>query len=221
MPSSSRPSRAAVSPGLGHDPSKAPSALASAWAPYAGQQEPQNFPVLLSMAFHAPEIAATSAIWSACSSRSRSTPPSARATSTSPGSRLESSGIDKPGLNGILRLGGALEVPDADLSDGRQGHARQCTRTGTSPIPTPSRVSLAKFINLAGRLCGHTAADANAASGIAKHRGISQPIVPDIANDPDPLITSPLYGRWHALTQRRSSTATARPRRIAPTGCIG
>ena len=30
--------------GLGLDPSKAPSATASAWAPYAGQEEPQSFP---------------------------------------------------------------------------------------------------------------------------------------------------------------------------------
>ena len=41
IPGHSRPARLA---GLGQDPTRAPSGLASAWAPYTGQQESQNFP---------------------------------------------------------------------------------------------------------------------------------------------------------------------------------
>ena len=37
-----------------------------------------------------------------------------------------------------------------------------------------------------------TAADANSASGLGA----------GVEDDPDPLITAPLYGQWHALTQR-------------------
>ena len=81
-------------------------------------------------------------------------------------------------------------------------------RTGTSLIPTRSRVSLAKFINLADDYSAQDCAPmpAHAASGISPGRTPS---------DPDPLITSPLYGRWQSLTQRllfnRDGTAAPNP----------
>ena len=53
-------------------------------------------------------------------------------------------------------------------------------------------MSLAKFINLADDYSTQTATDANVASGIG----------PGVTDDLDPLITSPLYGRWQSLTQR-------------------
>ncbi len=52
--------------------------------------------------------------------------------------------------------------------------------------------ALAAFINLPDNYAAQSAAAANAASTW----------VPGASDDPDPLITSPLYGRWHALTQR-------------------
>ena len=71
--------------------------------------------------------------------------------------------------------------------------------TGTSrrqrrrPIRSRSSSDLAAFVNLRRRLRARIAADeANARPGLGL----------DPAGDPDPLITSPLYGRWHALTQR-------------------
>ena len=71
-------------------------------------------------------------------------------------------GIFDPGLNGILRLGGALEVPDIDLSDADK-RARQSMKTGISPIRDSFEVSLARFINLADDYSAQTAKDANAA----------------------------------------------------------
>ena len=57
------------------------------------------------------------------------------------------------------------------------------------PYPHPFQRALAAFVNLADDYAAQSAQDANAASGVA-------------GDDPDPLITSPLYGRWHSLTQR-------------------
>jgi hypothetical protein len=187
--------------GLGQDPTKAPSALASAWAPYAGQQEPQNFPYYYRWHFTTGDRGDFRYLVSLL--KPQPVDPSVGTRDfdvQDPGSNLP--GIDKPGLNGILRLGGALEVPDADFSNAEKAE-RDTYEAWDQPYPDSFEVSLAKFINLPDDYATQTPADANAASGITPSTaGISQPIVPDIANDPDPLITSPLYGRWHALTQR-------------------
>jgi len=187
--------------GLGDDPTKAPSALASAWAPYANQQEPLNFPYYYRWQFttgdrgdfrYLVELLQPQPVDSTVGTRDFDV--------QDPGSNLP--GVDKAGLNGILRLGGALEVPDADLSDADKA-ARDMYENWDQPYPDAFEAGLAKFINLADDYSTQTPAAANTASGITPSAaGISQPIVPDIANDPDPLITSPLYGRWHALTQR-------------------
>ena len=79
-----------------------------------------------------------------------------------------------------------------------------------APYPQPFQSDMAAFVNLPDDYAVHTAEDANAASGLDL----------DPAGDPDPLITSPLYGRWHALTQRllrRSRRRPARPgRQLGP-----
>ena len=187
--------------GLGLDPTKAPSAMASAWASYANQQEPLNFPYYYRWQFttgdrgdfrYLVELLQPQPVDPTVGTRDFDM--------QDPGSNLP--GIDKAELKGILRLGGALEVPDADLSDADKA-TRDMYENWDQPYPDAFEVALAKFINLADDYSTQTPADANSASGITPSTaGISQPIVPDIANDPDPLITSPLYGRWHALTQR-------------------
>ena len=112
------------------DPTKAPSALASAWASYANQQEPNKLPVLLSLAASRPAIAATSAI-SSTLLKPQPVDPTVGTRDfdvQDPGSNLP--GIDKAGLKGILRLGGALEVPDADLSAADKADARHVRELG-------------------------------------------------------------------------------------------
>ncbi len=66
------------------------------------------------------------------------------------------------------------------------------SRTGTSPTPTPFQTALAAFIEPARRLRGAERRRRQRRHGLAA----------GIDDDPDPLITAPLYGRWHALTQR-------------------
>ena len=107
-----------------------------------------------------------------------------------PGSNLP--GIDDPALVGILRLGGALRVPDADLGAARTRRRATNTRTGTSPIPTLSKPRWPSSSTWPTTMPHRLPLAANAATGHRRRR----------SDDPDPLITSPLYGRWHALTQR-------------------
>jgi hypothetical protein len=187
--------------GLGHDPSKAPSGLASAWAPYANQPEPQNFPYYYRWQFTTGDRGDFRYLVNLLQPQPVDATVGTRDFDVQdPGSNLP--GIDKAELKGILRLGGALQVPEADLSTDDQ-KTRTTYENWDQPYPDPFEVALAKFINLPDEYATQTPADANTASGIKpSSAGISQPIVPDIANDPDPLITSPLYGRWHALTQR-------------------
>jgi len=187
--------------GLGHDPAKAPSALASAWAPYANQPEPLNFPYYYRWQFTTGDYGDFRYLVTLIKPQPVDPTVGTRDFDVQdPGSNLP--GIDKAGLKGILRLGGALEVPDADLSAADKT-TRDLYENWDQPYPDAFQVALAKFINLPDDYATQTPAAANAASGITPSpAGISQPIVPNIANDPDPLITSPLYGRWHALTQR-------------------
>jgi hypothetical protein len=187
--------------GLGLDPTKAPSALASAWASYANQQESLNFPYYYRWQFTTGDRGDFRYLVTLLTPQPVDPTVGTRDFDMQdPGSNLP--GIDKAGLNGILRLGGALEVPDTDLSAADKA-TRDMYENWDQPYPDAFEVALAKFINLPDDYANQTPASANASSGITPSgAGISQPIVPDIANDPDPLITSPLYGRWHALTQR-------------------
>lgn len=187
--------------GLGFDPTKSPSAVASAWASYANQQESLNLPYYYRWQFTTGDRGDFRYLVTLLQPQPVDPTVGTRDFDVQdPGSNLP--GIDKAGLNGILRLGGALEVPDADLSAADQA-TRDMYENWDQPYPDAFEAALAKFINLADDYANQTPAAANAASGITPSgAGISQPIVPDIANDPDPLITSPLYGRWHALTQR-------------------
>ena len=106
-----------------------------------------------------------------------------------PGSNIP--GITTPSLGGVLRLGGALQVPDADLTADATGRSGRNTRTGISLIRIRSRKR-----SRHSSICRMTM-PTNRASG--QHGDGDRP---GISDDPDPLITSPLYGRWHALTQR-------------------
>ncbi len=176
--------------GLGLDPTRTPSATASAWAPYAGQQEPQNFPYYYRWHFRTGDRGDFRYLVSLLKPQPVDKTVGRRDFDVAdPGSNLP--GIATPGLHGILRLGGALEVPDADLSTADRND-RDKYENWDQPYPDSFQVALAKFIDLPDDYAAQAAADANAATAIG----------PGISDDPDPLITSPLYGRWHALTQR-------------------
>ena len=97
-------------------------------------------------------------------------------------------GIEK--LDGVLRLGGALKAPFATLPPPQKTEFETYDQWAT-PYPQPFQSQLAVFVNLADSYQQEgPAANANGA------------LDESIQNDPDPLITPPIYGRWHALTER-------------------
>jgi hypothetical protein len=189
--------------GLGLDPAEAPSALASAWAPYSGQKESLNFPYYYRWHFRTGDRGDFRYLVSQLKPRPVDATVGSRDFDvTSPGSNLP--GIDNPGLSGVLRIGGALEVPAADLTDADKA-ARDKYENWDQPYPDSFETSLAKFINLPDDYAANSADAANAATSIG----------PGISDDPDPLITAPLYGRWQSLTQRllqnRDGSAASNP----------
>ena len=96
----------------------------------------------------------------------------------------------------MLKLGGALRVPRSSFTHRRAGGRRAASRTGRPIPPTPIRIRSrprsprSSTCPTTTRACARC--DANAASGLGAA----------VEGDPDPLITAPLYARWHALTQR-------------------
>jgi len=99
-----------------------------------------------------------------------------------PGSNLPK--IDVPAeLGGVLKLGGALRVPFDTLPPPDQAEVTKYDQWD-KPFPHPFEVGMARLINLADDYA----------------RNVPSAVNPD--GDPDPVITSPLYGRWHALTNR-------------------
>lgn len=176
--------------GLNQDPTKAPSATASAWASYPNQAEPSNFPYYYRWYFRTGDRGDFPYLVSLLKPQPVDKSVGMRQfDSTNPGSNIPP--ITKAGLSGVLLLGGALQVPDADLSQDDLNE-RQAYENWDQPYPDNFETGLAQFINLPDDYATKTPADANAGTSLGS----------GVTDDPDPLITSPLYGRWHALTQR-------------------
>lgn len=95
---------------------------------------------------------------------------------------------------GVLSLGGALRAPRSLMSEQERAAAEAQDRWAT-PYPTTFQRDLADFINLDDAYASQTAAAANAPLDA----------LIDVAGD-DPVITPPLYGRWHAMTSRLLTT---------------
>lgn len=105
--------------------------------------------------------------------------------------------------DGVLRLGGALQLPDADLHiDDYENWDNWFGDTARPPYPNLWQETMAGLINLAEAYQHNTAAQANAK--LAEK-------IPDLAGEIDPIITPPLYGRWHALTPKLLTDAEGRP----------
>lgn len=190
--------------GLGLDPSVAPHATFSAWAGYPGRLEPTNYPYYFTWFFRTGSKGDFEYLVRLLKPQPVDIRVGTRDMDVmSPGSNIP--GIPGPADDGILRLGGALRVPDQDLTDDQRTE-RNRYENWDEPYPQPFQSALAAFINLADDYAAQAAAAANAATGLG----------PGVDDDPDPLITSPLYGRWHALTQRlltnRDGTPAPNPR---------
>jgi len=176
--------------GLGQKPGAAPHATFSAWGAYGGKLEPTNYPIYYRWYFKTGTHGDFEYLV-----RLLTPQPVDKRVGTrdmdvqDPGSNIP--GITDPALHGVLRLGGALRVPDADLNATDLAE-RQKYENWDQPRPHPFQKALAAFVDLPDDYAAAAPAAANAASGLG----------PGIDDDPDPLITAPLYGRWHALTQR-------------------
>jgi len=119
---------------------------------------------------------------------------------TNPGAALN--WIEDPDnpLGGILRLGGALKVPKEALTDEEIARMNKFDQWAIKKSPElhPFQVELAGFLNLADDYDHSPAANANAAA----QTDSNLPPPADPNDDADPLITAPIYGRWHAMIER-------------------
>jgi hypothetical protein len=176
--------------GLGLDPTGAPHATFSAWAGYNGRADAANYPIYYRWYFRTGAFGDFEYLVEQLKAQPVDPQVGTRDMDVQdPGSNIP--GITNPALGGVLRLGGALQVPDADL-DPEQLKQRNIYENWDQPYPDSFEKSLAAFVNLPDDYAAQTAAAANAASNLG----------PGVSDDPDPLITAPLYCRWHALTQR-------------------
>ena len=184
--------------GLGHDPAGAPGALASSWVDYANRTESGNLPYYYRWQFRTAPIGDFEYLVRLLKPRGVDARVGNRDMDVrQPGSGLP--GIDDPALGGVLRLGGALKVPDKDLSQ-EELDEQTLYENWDQPYPHPFQKALAALINLSDDYAGQTVQAAHQALTTASDSFVtSQTVTPD---DPDPLITPPLYGRWHALTSR-------------------
>lgn len=180
--------------GLGLDIAQAPDARHGAWRdPYPGgasAQEPQSIPVYFRWQFETSERGDFEYLVRLLKPRPADSRIGRRNIDvTAPGSNI--SGINVPALEGVLRLGGALQVPFDTLSQSEKDTAT-AYEEWDNPYPAGFQSELAAFLNLGDDYNRTTAGTANANSGV-----IIEPEEID-----DPLIVPPIYGQWHARSPR-------------------
>jgi len=105
--------------------------------------------------------------------------------------------ISNPDLLGVLKLGGALRVPFDSMLPPDQAEVKKYDEWDESPYPHEFSKAMASRINLADDYAdaAKNIADVNLALGFASENNST-------LGDPDPVVTSPLYGQWHAMQQR-------------------
>lgn len=118
-----------------------------------------------------------------------------------PGTNLPA--INKPiEINGVLKLGGALKVPYETLKKEDKDEVDKYDKWDESPYPHVFETAIAKRINLADDYAdpAKNILATNTNAGVIIEKDPANPF--NNKFDPDPVITSPLYGRWHALVNR-------------------
>jgi len=111
--------------------------------------------------------------------------------------------IDSPvDINGVLKLGGALKVPYATLKQEDKNEVDKYDNWDESPYPHTFEIAIAKRINLADDYVdpAKLIINSNTEAGVFIEKDPDDPSLNKA--DPDPVITSPLYARWHALVNR-------------------
>ncbi|HWM07983.1 MAG TPA: hypothetical protein VNO82_01520 [Solirubrobacteraceae bacterium] len=178
--------------GLGLDPADAPHATFSAWKDYPGRAANQGsrFPYYHRWFFRTGTTGDFESLVRLLRPRFVDKRVGTRDIDVRvPGSNVP--GISDSDLGGVLKLGGALRVPRKNFTE-EELEVVERYENWFEPYPHDFQRALATFVNLADDYGEHTAEDANAATGLGA----------DVEDDLDPLITPPIYGRWHALTRR-------------------
>jgi len=183
--------------GLGRDPkplfndaANGVAATSSSWGPYgvpANRPEPSSFPFYFRWYFRTAENGDFESLVRLLKPRIVDSRVGHRDMDVAdPAPNI--AGIEK--FDGVLRLGGALKAPFTTLPAAEKAEFEAFDQWAT-PYPQPFQAQLAAFVNLADSYQQEgPAANANAV------------LDESIQNDTDPLITPPIYGRWHALTER-------------------
>lgn len=191
--------------GLGINPDEATGFGANtiAWASYTGREthEPKTFPYYYRWYFRTGSVGDFEYLVRLLEPKVADSQVGRRDIDVQePGSGID--GITDERLKGILRLGGALQVPTACLNEEEAKEYKNYDQWYDS-YPHPFQGQLAAFVNLADEYTNKSTADAHDDSGLE--------IDDENPDDPDPLITPPLYGRWHALTPRLLTNADRSP----------
>lgn len=174
--------------GLGMGPEKAPHATASAWEGYSGREASTQFPIYHRWFFRTGARGDFEYLVRLLEPKPADSRVGRRDMDVQdPGSNI--SGIKDPDLEGVLKLGGALLAP---LSDEQIAEIEKWETWDQHPYPHAFQTELAEFINLADAYSDEDPATANQGTDLDQN----------IKTDPDPLITAPIYGRWHGLTNR-------------------
>jgi hypothetical protein len=177
--------------GLGLDPATAPTATHASWVPYQGRPASGRLCYYHRWFFRTAPAGDFESLVRLLKPRTVGARVGNRDMDVQrPGANLP--GITDPNLAGVLRLGGALKVPDTALDDDEAAEAERYEQWD-QPYPHPFQRALAALVNLADDYTQQPPATANQA--LARVAAAAD-------DDPDPLITPPLYGRWHALTSR-------------------
>ncbi|MCP3857291.1 MAG: hypothetical protein GY698_21590 [Actinomycetia bacterium] len=180
--------------GLGLDPDNAPHATHAAWTDYPNgtRDEPGHYPVYHRWYFRTSTVGDFEYLVRLLQPQPMDSRVGRRDMDVqAPGSNLPA--ITDPALGGVLKLGGALRVPEATLAWAEKSEAAKY-ENWDQPAPHPFQERLAELVNLADDYTVESVKDAHDATLLV---GLDP-----TDNNPDPLITAPLYGRWHALTQR-------------------
>lgn len=172
--------------GLGYEPDAAPHATFSAWGTYTGKQDAPSLPVYHRWQFRTSTQGDFESLVRLLQPRPVDPRVGIREIDVlEPGSDLP--GITEPDLHGVLRLGGALRVPAESLSPQERTEAERYEHWA-QPYPRPFQEKLAAFLDLADDYAARSVEAANDAAGLGE--------------DPDPVVTPPIYARWHALAER-------------------
>lgn len=186
--------------GLGLDPTGTPNVNFGSWQPDAGKPQAEHFPYYYRWTFQTGTMGDFEYLVRLLEPQPVDSRVGRRDIDVQePGFNL--SGILEPELNNVLRLGGALRVPLLALSDEELAEFNKYENWDQDSYPHDFQSDLAAFVNLADDYSQKEVSDAHTDTSF--DTTIPDPDNPgEVIDDPDPLITPPIYGRWHAMVER-------------------